>query len=82
MTTLSAWQSSLHSFPYAWRDPAQADGMTVAVNFTATGAQLATEPEQALIADFVPPGQAVNRHNLTIDGVDAVMLDNLLGQDV
>lgn len=171
---LTAWQHSFQPFQYAWRDPAQADGMTVEVNFTGTGAQAAMEPDQALIADFaqnlynegrmnasaapavcatppagqqvlvetaqgyclyypaaysliqsnpdsmeivvdtimnhidprasltveaangrslaavvaqmiadfVQPGQAVERHDLTIDGVDAVMLDNLLGQDV
>ena len=174
MAKLTAWQSSFQSFQYALRDPAQADGMTVEVNFTGTGAQPAAEPEQALIADFaqnlyhegrmgasaasaicatppagqqvlvetaqgyclhypadysliqsnpdgmeivvdtimnhidprasltveaangrslaavvaqmiadfVQPGQAVDRHDLTIDGVPAVMLDNLLGQDV
>lgn len=174
MAKLTAWQRSFQSFQYAWRDPAQADGMTIEVNFTGTGAQAAMEPDQALIADFaqnlynegnmaasaasavcatppagqqvlvetaqgyclhypadysliqsnpdgmeivvdtvmnhsdprasltveaangrslaavvaqmiadfVQPGQAVDRHDLTIDGVPAVMLDNLLGQDV
>lgn len=174
MATLTAWQSSFQPFQYTWRDPAQADGMTVEVNFTGTGTQPATAPEQALIVDFaqnlynegdmsaeeapaacatppadqqllvdtahgyclhypatysliqsnpdsmeivvdtvmnhvdprasltveaadgrtltavveqmitdfVQPGQTVDRHELTIDGVPAVMLDNLLGQDI
>jgi len=35
-----------------------------------------------LIADSVQPGVAVDQQALTVDGAEAVMLDNLLGQDV
>lgn len=174
MAKLTAWLTSFQPFQYTWREPAQADGMTVEVNFTGTGAQTAMEPDQALIVDFaqnlynegrmgagvasalcatppaeqqlwvetaqgyclhypatysliqstpasieivvdtvmnhvdprasltveaangrsltaiveqmiaefVQPGQTVDRHDLTLDGLPAVMLDNLLGQDV
>lgn len=40
------------------------------------------EVVEAMIADFVQPGMAVDRHELTVGDTPAVMLDNLLGQDI
>ena len=33
-------------------------------------------------ADYVPPGFKVERGNIMVDGVEAVMFDNLPGQDL
>lgn len=40
------------------------------------------EVVEGMIADFVQPGVTVDRHELTVGDAPAVMLDNLLGQDI
>lgn len=47
----------------------------------AAGRSLADVVRQ-MEADYVPPGFTVERGTITVDGVEAVMLDNLPGQDL
>ncbi|MBX3011074.1 MAG: hypothetical protein KF832_06180 [Caldilineaceae bacterium] len=50
--TVADWIAGLQSFQYAHRDAALADGMTVQLNFTGSGTQVATATEQDAIVEF------------------------------
>lgn len=52
LAILFDWLDAFAPFEYEWKDPAQADGMTVSLVFAGRGEQVATGPEQTQIVDF------------------------------
>ncbi len=54
----------------------------VGIEVTAAGDRTLAGITDQMIADYVPAGTEVTSQTLTIDGEEAVRLDNLLGQDL
>jgi hypothetical protein len=54
----------------------------VAVEVTDAGERTLPEIAEQMVADYVPAGETADRSDVSVDGAEGVLLDNLVGQDL
>jgi hypothetical protein len=54
----------------------------VTIEVSEAGDRTLDEVAEQMIADYVPEGEEVEQQAIRVDGVDGVLLDDLIGQDL